>query len=415
MNTLGAVGESRDVRWHNRAARVIPGGMYGHMDATLLSPMHPQFMARGEGARLWDVDGREYLDLMCGWGPIILGRRDPTVDAAAWKYQDEGDCLNGATPALVELAELLVDTIAQADWAMFAKNGTDATTLCLTIARAATGRRRVLMAAGAYHGAAPWCTPRMAGVVPEDRAQLGYFEYNDIESVRAAVADAGDDLAAVIVTPVRQDTSRRQEAVRPEFAVELAELCRASGAALILDEVRCGFRLDLRGSWESIGVRPDLAAWSKAIANGYPLSAVTGTDALRAGAATVFATGSFWFSGGAMAAGLATIGRLRTSGALTMIHDAGIRLRRGLAEQSRAHGFATVQSGPVEMPLLQFENDPDFRTARGWAGLAARHGVYLHPTHNWFLSAAHTPDVVDEILDRTDRAFRDLESTAESM
>jgi glutamate-1-semialdehyde 2,1-aminomutase len=382
--------------------------MYGHMNASLMTPGHPQFMARGDGARIWDVDGNCYIDLMCGWGPVILGRRHPDVDRAARRALEDGDCLNGATPAMVELAELLVETIAHADWALFAKNGTDATTLCLTVARAATGRRKILVANGAYHGAAPWCTPRTAGVVAEDRAHLIYYEYNDVASVQSAAQQAEDDLAAIIVCPVRQDTSRPQELPHPDFARALRMLCDTTGAALVMDEVRCGFRLDLAGSWESLEVRPDLAAWSKALANGYPLAAVTGSDWLRSAATEVFATGSFWFSGFALAAALATIRLLGAEEALPRMHAAGDRLRAGLANQAASHGFAITQTGPVEMPLLAFADDPDHTVMRVWAELAACHGVYLHPTHNWFLSTAHTDAVIDEILDRTDRAFNDL-------
>ncbi|MCW2638737.1 MAG: aminotransferase class-III, partial [Dactylosporangium sp.] len=292
----------RDADLRQRAAQVIPGGMYGHMSMGPMPDGYPQFMKSGEGARLWDPDGNEYIDFMCGWGPVVLGRRHPRVEAAVARQLAEGDCLNGPSAVMVDLAELIVDTVPHADWALLAKNGTDATTICVTIARAATGRRKVLAAHGAYHGAAPWCTPRPAGVLPSDRAHLAYFDYNDVESLRVAVAEAGSDLAAIIVCPVRQDNFRDQELADPAFAREVRALCDAAGAVMIVDDVRCGFRLDMGGSWEPLGVRPDLAAWSKAIANGYALAAVTGTDALRDAATTMFTTGSFWFSAVSMAA-----------------------------------------------------------------------------------------------------------------
>ena len=119
---------------------------------------------------------------------------------------------------MVELAEQLVDVVDHADWALFAKNGTDATTTCVTIARAATERRKVLVAEGAYHGAAPWCTPAIAGVVPEDRAHLLHYRYNDLESVQGGRRQAGDDVAAIIVSPFRHDARHDQELVDPAFA-----------------------------------------------------------------------------------------------------------------------------------------------------------------------------------------------------
>lgn len=397
-----------DAELRGRAEAVIPGGMYGHMDVRAFGDAHPQFMAGGDGCRITDVDGRTFVDFMCGWGPVVLGHRHPRVQEAVAARQALGDCLNGGSPPLVELAELLVGTVAHADWAMLAKNGTDATTTCVTIARAATGRRRVLTARGAYHGAAPWCTPRDAGVLPEDRAHLRHFEYNDLDSLRAAVADAGDDLAAIVVCPFRHDLRRDQELPDPAFAKGVRELCDATGAALVLDDVRAGFRLDLAGSWEPLGIRPDLSAWSKAIANGHALAAVTGSDRFRAGAERIYTTGSFWYSAAAMAAAIATITELRDTDALARIERAGARLRAGLDAQARAHGFEVVQTGPVQMPVLRFAGDEDFALTRAWTDEAARRGVYLHPWHNWFMSAAHGDADIDDALERTDDAFAAL-------
>ena len=315
-----------DRQLRERARAVIPGGMYGHQAAP--GTAYPQFMHGGRGARIWDVDGNEYVDLMCSYGPVVLGHQHPAVEAAAAAQAALGDCQNGPSPVMVDLAELLVQTVRHADWAMFAKNGTDATTMCCTIARAQTGRRQILVATGAYHGAAPWCTPRRAGTTPEDRAHLGYYTFNDLASVRQAAAEAGDDLAAILVSPFKHDAGYDSELVDPAFARGLRALCDATGAALILDDVRCGFRLHLGSSWEPVGVDPDLSAWSKAIANGRALAAVLGNDAFRGGAREVFVTGSFWFSAVPMAAAIATIGALREEGAVEAMHRIGLRAAR---------------------------------------------------------------------------------------
>ena len=183
-----------------RAERVVPGGMWGHLNAARLPEGYPQFFASAEGCRVRDVDGREYVDFMCSWGPVLLGHRHPEVQAAAEAQAASGDCFNGPGEVMVELAEDFVAMVPHADWAMFQKNGGDATTACVTIARAGTGRRKVLVARGSYHGALPWCSPSVAGVTSEDRAHLLHFEYNDVESLRAAVDEAGKDLAAILVT-----------------------------------------------------------------------------------------------------------------------------------------------------------------------------------------------------------------------
>ena len=403
-----------DAALRQRAAAVIPGGMYGHQSAAGLPAGFPQFMARGRGARVWDADGNEYVDLMCSYGPVILGHRHPAVEAAARAQQEQADCQNAPSPRMVELAEALTATVAHADWAMFAKNGTDATTLALMIARAATGRATILAARGAYHGAAPWCTPRPAGTTPGDRAHLAYFTYNDLASAEAAAAAAGGDLAGVIVTPFRHDAGFDQELADPAFARGLRALCDRAGAALILDDVRCGFRLHFGSSWEPLGVNPDLSAWSKAIANGHPLAAVLGSDWLRDGAREVFTTGSFWFSAVPMAAALATLRALREEDAVAAMRERGQALRDGLAAQAARWELPIQQTGPVAMPFLTFGGDRDFRLANVFTGAAIRRGVFLHPRHNWFVSAAMTGADVEHVLAATDRGFAAVRAEVDS-
>ncbi len=396
---------TRDRALTTRAAAVIPGGMYGHLDRSNFPPAYPQFFARGRGVRLWDVDDNEYVDLMCSWGPMIVGYANPEVDAAHAAQLAEGDVLNGPGEAMVELAELMVDTVAHADWAMFAKNGNDATTLCVTIARAATGRRKLLKFTNAYHGATPWASPSLVGVTAEDRANVVEFAFNDLAAAERAAAEHDGDVAAIIATPYQHDTFIDQQPAAAEFVHGLRALADRIGAVLILDDVRCGFRYDLAGSWERFGVRPDLAAYSKAIANGYPLAAVTGTDALREAANSVFATGSFWFAAAPMAAAIATITQLRDGDGLARMAAAGDQLRSGLLSQATAHGLTAHHSGPSQMPLLRFEDDADIAKISLWCTELINSGVYAHPWHNWFLSAAHQPSDIDQVLAVTDRAF----------
>jgi glutamate-1-semialdehyde 2,1-aminomutase len=392
-----------------RAELVIPKGVYGHQSA--VSAGFPQFIQRADGCRVWDLDGNEYVDFMCGYGPILLGYHHSAVDAAIARQAELSDCSNGPGLVMVELAELLVDTVDHADWAMFAKNGTDATTTCVTIARSATGRRKVLVAEGAYHGAAPWCTPRMDGVVDEDRAHLIKFRYNDIGSFQAAVEAAGGDLAAVVVSPFRHDARHDQELVDIDFARAVRRACDEQDAALVLDDVRCGFRMAVGGSWEPIGVKPDLSAWSKAIANGQPLAAVLGNERFREGAAKIYVTGSFWFTAVPMAAAIATIHTLRNEASLQKIVEAGDRLRAGLAAQASSHGLLINQTGPSQMPMLTFAGDVDFARAGLWASTTAKNGAYFHPWHNWFTMAAHTDVDVDRALLATDEGFAAVRCT----
>jgi glutamate-1-semialdehyde 2,1-aminomutase len=398
--------DTRDRTLRERAKRVVPGGMYGHMRAEGLPAGYPQFFARGEGCHLWDADGRRYLDFMCSWGPVVLGHRHPAVDDAVLRQIEQGDCLNGPTERMVELAERLTGLVTHADWAMFSKNGTDATTICVTLARGGTGKRKILLATGAYHGAVPWCTPHPYGVTPEDRAHVIRFKYNDVASLEAAVDQAGNDLAAILVSAFRHDYGLDQELPDPAFAARARALADANEAALILDDVRAGFRLSLHGSWDQIGVQPDLSAWSKAIANGYSLAAVTGKDRFREAATQLFATGSFWCGAVSMAAALATLDVLEAENGPEQMRRMGQRLRDGIAAQARRHGVGVRQSGPPQMPTILFDDDADCAKGSRFVLEALHHGVYLHPKHNMFLSLAHTVADIDHALSVTDQAFK---------
>lgn len=402
----GSTSSPDDQSLRARAARVVPGGMWGHQRAASLPDGYPQFFREADGCRIVDADGRAYVDLMCSWGPIVLGHRHPAVEAAADAQRRLGDCMNGPGEAMVLLAERLVETIPSADWAMFQKNGGDATTACVMIARAATGRRKVLVARGSYHGVAPWCTPSVAGVTAEDRAHVLHFDYNDQDSLAAAVREAGADLAAILVTAFRHDLGRDQQMPTVPFARAARELSARAGAALVLDDVRAGFRLDLRGSWEPLGIRPDLSAWSKAIANGHALAAVTGADWLREAATKVFVTGSFWTASASMAAALATLEELHRIDAPAVMARSGLRLREGIDAQARAQGVRLRQSGPPQMPLVLFDDDPGQKLGEVFCREALAHGAYLHPRHNMFLSTAHDDAAIDAVLAATDAGMR---------
>jgi glutamate-1-semialdehyde 2,1-aminomutase len=399
-----------DTSLRTRAARVIPGGMWGHQSVRYLIPSYPQFLTSARGARIVDADGREYVDLLCAYGPIVLGYQHPAVEAAAERQRQSADTMNAPSPLAVELAELLVDTIEPADWAILAKNGTDATTACVTIARAATGHKVVLAARGAYHGAAPWCSPNLAGVLDTDRAALRYFEYNDLASFAAAADAAGNDLAAVIITPMKHFEGQDQELVDVAFARAVRAACDRAGGALIIDDVRCGFRFHVGSSWTPIGVEPDLSAWSKALGNGYPVAAVTGSDSMRDAAASVYLTGSFWTSAVPMAAAIATITQLRQSSAFGDMNRGAARLADGIRAQAAAHSLTVAYTGHPTMPYLTFAADSDYERMNVFARACLDAHLYLHPRHNWFVSAAHTDDVVDAALAATDHAFSAVRS-----
>ena len=396
---------SRDRELRARAEAVIPGGMYGHQSVGLLPDDYPQYFERGEGAHIWDVDGRRYLDLMCAYGPNLFGYANPQIDAAYVRQLGLGDTLTGPTALMVELAEVFVDMVTHANWAMFCKNGTDATTMALTTARAHTRKRIVVRAKGAYHGAAPWCVPRPAGTIDTDRANQIFCDYNDVASLEAAVAEAGDDLACIFAAPIKHDAFIDQAEPELAYARRARELCDATGALLVVDDVRAGLRVARDCSWSRIGVEPDLSTWGKCIANGHGLSALLGNDKARKAAAAIYVTGSFWYQAAPMAAALETLGLVRDTDYLERIIALGERLRSGLDERARAAGFSLRQTGPVTMPLFLFDDDPDLRKGFCFASSMLERGVYIHPWHNMFLCAAMTDSDINDALDAAEGAF----------
>jgi glutamate-1-semialdehyde 2,1-aminomutase len=404
-----------DHELRNRAARVIPGGMYGHQSVASLPQGYPQFFSRAEGPWIWDADGNRYLDLMCAYGPQLFGYGHAEIDTAYRERMRQGDTMTGPAPVMVELAETMVSMVSHASWAIFCKNGSDATTIALMAARAQTRRNSIVRATGAYHGSQPWATPRSAGVSPGDRSGQYFFTYNDTTSLETAVRAAGDDLAAIFVSPFRHDVFQDQVLPSPAFASACRDLADRNNALLIVDDVRAGFRIARDCSWTGLGVQPDMSCWGKAIANGHPLSCVLGSDRARKGGEAIFTTGSYWFAAAAMAASIATLRLVRETDYLERLRQLGDELRAGLHERAGACGFTIRQTGPSSMPQVLFEDDPDYRFGYGWCTQMLERGVYTHPWHNMFLSAAMSSNDISTALDAAEASFSALRRSASSL
>jgi glutamate-1-semialdehyde 2,1-aminomutase len=384
-----------------RASAVIPGGIYGHASPAVTVPgAFPYFAQSAEGCRYTDVDGNQYIDFMCGYGPIFLGYKHPEVDAAAAEAQATGDCFNHPTEYSVRLAEKLVETIDGADWAVFGKNGSDMTSWAIRVAREHTGRKRVAKVTHAYHGIDPWCVPGYGGVILEDRSQIDNFYWNDLESLEKLIARSASSLAAIIITPFHHPAFDDSVLPTEAFVKAINQACEAHGIILILDDVRGGFRLHPHGSHCRYGWQPDLMCYSKALANGYPISSCAGAKALKIAASKTFLTGSFWNAAAPMAAALKTLEIAERDKVADQIEIQGKRLIDGMLKIGEQHGTPLQVSGPPAMPYVRVANDPSFRKQQALCSEAIQNGLYLHPHHNWFLSAAHTADVIDESLGR---------------
>ncbi len=393
----------------NRAAKVIPCGIYGHFSPAPLIPVsdYPFYSSRGKGSRFWDVDGNEFIDYMCAYGPMVLGYNHPKVEAAAAKYQKSGSCLMGPSPVMVELAEFMVDLISGMDWAFFAKNGGDVTNYATMIARSATGRKKIVAISGGYHGVAAWMqAPGHHGLIEEDYANMIRIRWNRFDEFEKAVKENPGQIAGFIATPYHHPTFVDNELPEDGYWQKVQALCNKEGIVLIVDDVRCGFRLDMRGSHVYFGFEPDLVCFCKAIANGHPISALMGKDSLKSEAAKVFYTGSYWFQSAPMAAALATLKELKRINGSKIMLERGKKLLDGMVKIAANHGFNLKVSGAPSMPYVRMADDETQMLHQQWCAECTKRGAYFTSHHNWFISTAHTDADIKRTWDIVDEACK---------
>lgn len=392
-----------------RAAQIIPCGIYGHTSPVANLPgSFPYYAQKARGSHYWDVDGNEYIDYLCGYGPVVLGHQHAEVEAAAARQQADALCVNHPGEVMVELAEHLVSLVDFSAWSVFGKNGSDMTTWAIQVAREHTGRRKIIKAIDAYHGIDPWCTPGHAGLTAEDRVHIHEFEWNDLEGFERLLRAHRNDVAAVILTPFHHPAFKASQMPAAGFWPHIEAACRREGIVLVLDDIRAGFRLDLRGSHKLFGFEPDIICLCKALANGHPLSAALGRKQLRVAASRVFLTGSYWNSPPAMAAALACLKILEREGAVETLRERGEALMRGLVDTGRRHGYEMLPSGPPAVPFISFADDASMRRQQRFCAEVTRRGAIFHPHHNWFLSTAHTPADIDATLVMADAALAQM-------
>ncbi len=395
-----------------RAVKVIPAGIPGHLGPAsgcfIPVSAYPFFCERAEGTYFWDVDGNRFIDYMCAYGPNILGYNHPEVDAAARAQIEKANCTTVPAPLMIELAELLIDTVDSADWAMFAKNGGDVTNLAMLTARAATGRKKIVKFVGGYHGVHPWMLDvGYPGVLYEDIENIITIPFNNVKMFKRVLADHHGDIAGVISTPYDHQAMNENHLPADGFWNEVRQLCTANGIVLILDDVRCGFRLDLRGSDYHYGFRADLICFCKALANGYNISALCGTESLRPAISSVFATGSYWLSAVPIAAAIRCIEILREINAPQIMKEIGDKFADGLIKVADEHCFELRVTGERAMPILTLGNDDSNFLLQEWVAEMMMRGIFLANHHNIFMNCA----VSDEDLEQTFAAAHDAFET----
>ena len=336
-------------QWLQRALKTVPTGSQTFSKAHIQFPdgHAPLFVDRAKGARFTDVDGNEFVDLAMGLAAIGLGYCDPDVDAAIRGQLERGISFSLPTQLEAELSELIVDVVPSAEMVRFAKNGSDVTSAAVRLARAFTGRERVL--ACGYHGWHDWyigTTTRDLGVPGGIKALTDKAPANDPNAVEAALKKHPDGFAAIVVEPMLLDDPRASLAA-------LRALADRYGAILVFDEVVTGFRFALGGAQQLYGVTPDLTCLGKSMANGMPLSAVTGRRDIMRLMDDIFFSGTFGGEALSLAASLAAVRKIRGKGVIEHLWTMGGRLQAELRRTIQKYGLEDVLS-VINEPCLGF-------------------------------------------------------------
>ena len=396
----------------DRAEKVIPSGVYGHLGPAegcfIPVTSFPLFGEKAQGTYFWDVDGNKFIDYMCAYGPNVLGYCDEDVNAAAFEQSKIGDCTTSPSVKMVELAELLVDTVKSADWAFFAKNGGDTTTLAIMTARAATHRKKIVFINGFYHGVAPW-TQKLGypGVLEEDVANNLYINWNDFDAFEKVVAENEDEIAAYIATPYMHGNFKDNELPADGYWQKVRKLCTEKGIVLIVDDVRCGWRLDIAGSDHYYGFEADLICFCKALANGWNVSALCGKDWLKSAVSGVTYTGSYWMSAVPFAAAIACINKMKKLNVPAMFRKNALMLTDGLRAAAANNGFNLVVSGEPALFYLRIADaDNNLMLHQEWVAECVKRGIFITNHHNHFMNAAMTQEDLKQTIDVAEEAFK---------
>ena len=388
-----------------RAERTIPLGSQTFSKSRVNYPVEasPLFLTHGRGGRVWDVDGNGYVDLVMGLLPLLLGYCDPDVDHAIRDQLDRGITFSLATELEAQLAERLVEMVPCAEMVRFGKNGSDATSAAVRIARYHTGRDHLVICG--YHGWHDWYigTTTRDGGVPAAVGKLSHkVGYGDLDGLSATLDAHAGEVAAVIMEPMTI-----QEPL-PGFLEEVKALCHRHGALLVFDEIITGFRFAAGGAQELFGVKPDLAAVGKGLGNGMPISAVVGRADVMRGFEDVFFSGTMGGEALSLAAGIAVCDKIRSEPVIETLWSRGAALAEGARQRIAAHGLEAVVAlkGAAPWMILDIADHPNgSRHAIKTLFLAEmlRRGVLISASHNTCFAhseadLAHVLAAYDEVL-----------------
>lgn len=416
-----------------RAKRYIPGGVNSPVRAGKAVGIVPPFISKANGCLMWDVDGNQYIDYVCSWGPMILGHANPQVTRALAHSVEHGTSYGAPTEMEVEMAETIVEMVPSIELVRMVNSGTEATMSALRLARGYTSREKIIKFDGCYHGhadsllvsagsgVATLGIPDSPGV-PQDLARHTIsLPFNNLESVAQAFREFPGDIAAVIVEPVPGNMG----VIMPDasFLRGLRKITLENGALLVFDEVISGFRVAAGGAQEFFGILPDLTCLGKIIGGGLPVGAYGGKKEIMSRMAPegdVYQAGTLSGNPLAMAAGLATLNILKQSEVYNELERKGEMLFTGLQEAARTAGIQVSINRIGSMGSLFFTSEPvtDFLTAKAsdenlfkrYFRSMLEQGIYLAPSpyEATFLSTAHTEEVIEKTIECAERSFASL-------
>lgn len=426
---------SRNQQLFDQSQQLIPGGVNSPVRAFGSVGGTPVFFKRGKGARLWDEDGKEYIDYVGSWGPMILGHAHPEVIKAVQQTAENSLSFGAPTALELEMAELVTQLVPSMEQVRLVSSGTEATMSAIRLARGFTGRSKIVKFEGCYHGhadsllvkagsgALTFGQPSSAGVPAEVAAHTLTLSYNDSSAVEALFNQIGSQIACVIVEPVAGNMNLI--APQPGFLQMLREQCSRHGAVLIFDEVMTGFRVALGGAQALYGIQPDLTTLGKVIGGGLPVGAFGGRRdimAKLAPAGPVYQAGTLSGNPVAVAAGLATLKLVQAPGFYDALTRTTRALTEGLTAAAREAGVIFSAQSIGGMFGLYFRASPPAsyaeimqcgkETFNRFFHDMLQQGVYFAPSafEAGFVSAAHTGEDIRQTLDAAARAFSDMRS-----
>lgn len=428
---------SKSANLLERAQKVLAGGVSSEFRK--YNYPHALFYSRGEGSRVYDVDGNEYLDFALSQGPLILGHSHPTVLQAIDEYSEKGQLFAGQHIKELELAEKINNLIPSADLLRFCLSGSDAIQTAFRVARAKTGKNKFLRFEGHYHGwldnvawglsvpsdkdlgprDKPNVFPWTKGLPKNSRDEFKILPWNDLELVEKTLAQNHREIAAIITEPIMCNNG----CILPEpgFLEGLRSLSDQYDVALIFDEVITGFRISLRGAQSYFGVTPDLAVFAKAMANGYPISAVVGKQEWMKviEESKVIHAGTMNSGNASVAAALATINILEKEQPHDKLFQYGKSLMEGIQSAARETGHNLLVTGPGPMFSTTFTERTAVKEYRDTLSsdqdklknfVAAMHeeGIRIIGRGLWYISIAHTHDDIDQAIDTAHKVLKNL-------